>query len=144
MPNESIITRQTVSTQKNNLAHDLRREMTPAERKLWSRLRAGRLEGFHFRRQQIVEPYIVDFYCHQAALVVEVDGGVHLEQQEYDRQREQDLRDAGLRVIRFWNTDVNQNLDGVLEEILRACKARGNLSLTLPTARCFDASNGGV
>jgi len=95
MPNESLITQQTVSTEKNARAHDLRANMTHAERKLWSRLRAGRLEGFHFRRQQIIEPYIVDFYCHQAALVVEVDGGVHQDQEEQDRQREENQRAMG-------------------------------------------------
>jgi very-short-patch-repair endonuclease len=66
--------------------------------------------------------YIVDFYCHQAALVIEVDGSVHQEQQDYDHQRQRDLQSLGLHVIRFSNTDVNQNLEGVLEEILRSCR----------------------
>ena len=81
---------------------------------MWTRLRAGRLERIHFRRQQIIEPFIVDFYCHQAALVIEVDGSVHLDQEEYDRQRNYDLQMLGLRVMRFSNTDVDQNLEGVL------------------------------
>jgi very-short-patch-repair endonuclease len=89
---------------------------------LWTRLRAGRLEGIHFRCQQIIEPFIVDFYCHQAALVIEVDGSVHLDQEEYDRQRDYDLQMLGLRVMRFSNTDVDQNLEGVLEEILQSCR----------------------
>jgi very-short-patch-repair endonuclease len=122
MPPKSLITQQAVRLDKLQRVKDLRREMTPSERKLWARLRAGRLEGIHFRRQQVIEPYIVDFYCHQAALVIEVDGSVHQDQQEYDCQRDHDLQLLGLRVIRFSNTDVNQNLEGVLEEILRSCK----------------------
>mgnify|MGYP001252608911 CR=1 FL=1 len=73
---KQIVTGQKVSAAKEARAKELRREMTPAEGKLWMGLRANRLEGFHFRRQQVIEPYIVDFYCHQAALVIEVDGGV--------------------------------------------------------------------
>jgi len=122
MPPKSLITQQAVRLDKLQRVKDLRREMTPSERKLWARLRAGRLEGIHFRRQQVIEPYIVDFYCHQAALVIEVDGSVHQDQQEYDCQRDHDLQLLGLRVIRFSNTDVNKNLEGVLEEILRSCK----------------------
>jgi very-short-patch-repair endonuclease len=122
MPPKRIVTQQAVTPTKLQRAKELRREMTPAERKLWTHLRAGRLEGIHFRRQQVIEPYIVDFYCHQAALVIEVDGSIHQNQQEYDRQREQNLKLHGLHVIRFSNTDVNQNLEGVLAEILRFCK----------------------
>jgi very-short-patch-repair endonuclease len=121
MPN-SLITQQAVTEKKAARANELRKEMTLSERKLWARLRAGRLDGFHFRRQQVIEPYIVDFYCHQAALVIEVDGGVHQDQQEYDQQRDHDLHLLGLGVIHFANTDVNQNLDSVLAEILQACR----------------------
>ena len=121
MAQEQIVTGQSVTPAKYARAKELRREMTPSEGKLWERLRAGRLEGIHFRRQQVIEPYIVDFYCHQAALVIEVDGSVHQDQKEYDRQREHDLQLLGLSIIRFSNTDVNQNLEGVLEEILRSC-----------------------
>jgi very-short-patch-repair endonuclease len=124
MPPKSLITQQAVTPGKLERAKEMRGEMTPSERKLWARLRAGRLEGFHFRRQQVIEPYIVDFYCHQAALVIEVDGGVHQEQQEYDHKRDLDLQSLGLRVIRFSNTDVNQNPDGVLEEILNSCNSK--------------------
>jgi very-short-patch-repair endonuclease len=121
MPPKSLITQQAVTPAKLQRAKEMRRDMTPAERKLWARLRAGRLEGIHFRRQQIIEPYIVDFYCHQAALVIEVDGDIHLQQQDYDQQREQDLQSHGLRVMRFSNTEINQNIDGVLAEILLTC-----------------------
>lgn len=62
----------------------IRKMMTPADSKLWQRLRANRLEGLHFRRQQIIDSYFVDFYCHAVSLVVGVDGGIHMEQEVYD------------------------------------------------------------
>jgi len=80
--------------------------MTPAEHMLWQRLRANRLGGFHFRRQKVIDHYIVDFYCHQANLVVELDGSGHLDQQEYDNERDQHLQERGLKVLRFWNNEV--------------------------------------
>ena len=122
MPAKSLITQQAVTPAKLQRAIEMHHEMTPFEGKLWTRLRAGRLEGIHFRLQQIIEPFIVDFYCHQAALVIEVDGSVHLDKEEYDRQRDYDLQMLGLRVMHFSNTDVDQNLEGVLEEILRSCR----------------------
>jgi very-short-patch-repair endonuclease len=76
----------------------------------------------HFQRQQIIDRFIVDFYCHKAALVVEVDGGIHLEQYAYDRERELFLKDIGLRVLRFTNMDVEHNLVDVLHAILQACQ----------------------
>jgi very-short-patch-repair endonuclease len=77
MQSNKIITGQQVSPELKARAKELRQEMTPAESKLWQRLRAGRLEGFHFRRQQIIGGYIADFYCHAAGLVVEVDGIIY-------------------------------------------------------------------
>jgi very-short-patch-repair endonuclease len=121
MPEKSIITGQHITSAKAQRASELRREMTPAERLLWARLRGNRLQGFHFRRQQIIEPYIVDFYCHQAGLIIEVDGDVHAGQQDYDRQREQQLQARGIRVLRFTNREVVNQLDEVLHTILTAC-----------------------
>jgi very-short-patch-repair endonuclease len=122
MPLKNIITGQRVNPEKLRKAKEMRQNMTPAERKLWQRLRAGRLEGFHFRRQQIIDGYITDFYCHAAGIVVEVDGDIHLEQQEYDRERDQHLSAKGLRVLRFYNTHVNKDIEAVLEVILKACR----------------------
>jgi very-short-patch-repair endonuclease len=122
MPPRSLVTQQSLSPGKFERAKEMRREMTPAERKLWSHLRAGRLDGFHFRRQQIIEPYIADFYCHQVGLVIEADGDVHLDQQEYDHQRDEHLQTQGLRVLRFTNCEIMQNLDTVLEKIYLACR----------------------
>ena len=122
MPKKGIVTGQRVSPELDARARELRQNMTPAELVLWQHLRAGRLQGYHFRRQQIIDRFIVDFYCYKADLVVEVDGGVHLEQQAYDRERELFLRDIGLEVLRFANTEVEHNLEEVLQVILQACR----------------------
>jgi very-short-patch-repair endonuclease len=92
--------------------------MTPAEKSLWEELRANKL-GVHFRRQQIVAGFIVDFYCHKSALIVEVDGDVHDLQQEEDTRREKALSELGLRIVRFKNDEVLKNLSAVIEKIRR-------------------------
>jgi very-short-patch-repair endonuclease len=97
----------------------LRTDQTEAEKLLWFQLRARRLDGWKFRRQQGVGSYIVDFYCPQAKLVIELDGDSHFAPDEQDRdvQRERFLNDNGLRVIRFTNTDVYDSIDSVVEII---------------------------
>lgn len=92
-----IVTGQRVTKEKLQRAKELRREMTPAEKLLWQEVRAKKL-GVRFRRQQIIEGFIVDFYCHKSALVVEVDGDVHDLQQEEDVRREKALSEMGLRI----------------------------------------------
>ena len=94
----------------------LRREMTPAEKILWEELRANKL-GVHFRRQQVIQGFIVDFYCHRAGLVVEVDGDIHDLQKEEDERREKVLTEMGLRIVRFGNDEVGRNLYVVVEKI---------------------------
>ena len=121
MPNKSIITGQHISPVLKARAQELRRAMTPAESKLWEELRANRLNGFHFRRQQIIGSFIVDFYCHAVGLVVEVDGGIHLAQQADDRLRDAYLQDLGLTVLRFNNEVVEHQLNHVLATIHAAC-----------------------
>ena len=125
MPVQKIVTGQPVPSKLLDRAKKMRRKMTPAEAKLWGRLRAGRLERYHFRRQQVIDCYIVDFYCHQAELVVEVDGEVHLKQREYDRERDLHLQERGLKVLRFTNSEVDQHLEDVLSSILSACHTAG-------------------
>jgi very-short-patch-repair endonuclease len=88
------------------LARTLRRNQTDAERKLWSRIRNRQLLGFKFRRQFPIAPYIVDFVCAEARLIVELDGSQHRTAQEYDRKRSEYLMQCGYRVIRFWDNDV--------------------------------------
>ena len=103
-------------------ARQLRRRSTDAERKLGSILRNRQLAGYKFRRQVPIGNYIVDFVCFEAHLIVEVDGGQHGEQQAYDRQRTAWLEGQGFRVLRFWNTEVLGNVEGVKEVIVRACE----------------------
>lgn len=121
VPVKNIVIGQNVSAAKAARARELRQNMTPAEKILWQALRANRLDGIHFRRQQVVDGFIVDFYCHAASLVIEVDGGIHLQQVESDRQRQQALTERGFRVIRFQNEQVFNDLDGVLAQIRVAC-----------------------
>jgi adenine-specific DNA-methyltransferase len=90
--------------------------MTDVERKLWCAVRDRRLQGFKFRRQATIGPYVVDFLCTEARLIVELDGGQHSE--EVDAKRTAFLEADGYRVLRFWNSDVTESLDGVLERIL--------------------------
>ena len=101
-------------------SRELRRFATDAERLLWGKLRARRLEGFKFRRQFWIGTYIADFACFEARLVVEADGSQHGEMKEYDVRRDAYLRNEGYRVIRVWNNEVMTNLDGVLEAIRSA------------------------
>jgi very-short-patch-repair endonuclease len=126
MPPKKVITGQEINPFKNAWAKNMRHEMTQAERILWTRLRYNRLEGFHFLRQQVIEPYIVDFYCHQVGLVIELDGGGRMEQQEYDENRDKELIRRGLKVLRFNNDAVLRNLEKVLGEIYRVCCERKN------------------
>ena len=118
MPVKNIVTNQKVSAQKLQRAKELRREMTPAEKILWEELRANKL-GVHFRRQQVIQGFIVDFYCHRAGLVIEVDGDIHDLQQEEDERREKVLSALGLRVVRFRNDEVMSDAErsAVVEKI---------------------------
>lgn len=101
------------------IARKLRRASTDAELKLWHHLRNRNLIGQKFRRQHPLPPYIVDFVCIESKLIVELDGGQHLEQVSRDDKRTAFLETLGFRVIRFWNDDVLLEPDLVLEEILR-------------------------
>jgi very-short-patch-repair endonuclease len=103
-------------------ARALRRRGTPAERKLWSKLRDRGHFSVKSRRQVPLGPYVVDFYCHEAKLVVEVDGGGHglAGEIDEDAKRTEWLKRSSLIVLRFWNTDVMQNLEGVLSKINKA------------------------
>jgi very-short-patch-repair endonuclease len=120
----SLITRQPISKAKLARAKTLRQEMTPEEGILWERLRKNRLDGLHFRRQQIVNGFIADFYCHPASLVVEVDGEVHGQQIEYDAERDRAFWELGLCVLHVTNREVQVSLEGVLERIRQACVDR--------------------
>ena len=116
----NIVIGQRVAPEKIKLAQSLRTQMTAEEKRLWQRLRANQLDGFHFRRQQIIDGFIVDFYCHAVGLVIEVDGEVHKDQIAYDTQRDGILKARGLQILRIPNAEIRNNLDGVLQSI-RAC-----------------------
>ena len=105
-------------TQKSK-AQLLRKNQTDAERQLWRYLRNKQLAGFKFRRQHKIGVYIVDFVCPEKSLIVELDGGQHLEQFAYDLKRTGYLQLEGYQVIRFWNNEVINELEMVLEEIIR-------------------------
>jgi very-short-patch-repair endonuclease len=104
----------------------LRREITPQEAILWRALRSRRFEGFKFRRQMWLVGFIADFACPQARLVVEADGSQHAENPDYDLERGLAFERIGWRTLRFWNNEINENLEGVLISIREA------LALTLP------------
>jgi len=96
----------------------LRTNQTDAESRLWHHLRSRRFQGWKFRRQHILQGYIVDFICLERKLVIELDSGQHADQEAYDTHRTRVLEKDGFKVMRFWNNDVLNNLEGVLETIL--------------------------
>jgi very-short-patch-repair endonuclease len=103
-------------------ARNMRKNQTAAEDLLWQNLRGRKLGGYKFRRQHPVAGFIADFYCHEAKLVIELDGKMHnlSQQKEYDGGRTHDLKEHGLRVIRFTNEEIERNILVVLEEIRNA------------------------
>lgn len=98
-------------------ARVLRVRQTDAERLLWSKLRSRQLAGCKFRRQQVMGAYIVDVICLEPKLIIELDGGQHSWQSEYDAERSRYLSRLGFKVLRFWNNDVLSNIESVLESI---------------------------
>lgn len=123
----------------NSFARDLRNNSTDVERLLWPRLRNSQIEGVKFRRQQPIEEYIVDFVSFSPKLVIELDGSQHNENIVYDEQRTACLRKNGFTVLRFWNNDVIENIDGVLEVIRLHC-----LEVASPTPQPPPVKGGGV
>ena len=97
-------------------AIELRKVLTPAERKLWSRIRNDQL-GVTFRRQHAIGKYITDFCAPRKKLIIELDGSQHLEQKEYDLERTTYLKSQGYKVIRFWNNDVMNDINSVMRAI---------------------------
>ncbi|HVF25806.1 MAG TPA: endonuclease domain-containing protein [Anaerolineales bacterium] len=106
-------------------AIELRKESTPAESRLWSRIRNDQL-GVAFRRQHSVGVYIPDFCSPKAKLIIELDGSQHFELEEYDQERTKYLESQGYKVIRFWNNHVTNNIDGVILAILHAMEDRSH------------------
>lgn len=121
MAARNIIVGQRVDSAKVERAKQFRRAMTDAEVLLWAHLRRNRLERHHFRRQQVIDGFIVDFYCHSQGLVVEVDGGQHQRRRGYDAERDRVLAQRGLRVLRITNEEVQTDVAAVLDRIAAAC-----------------------
>ena len=101
---------------RKEIRKNLRRTQTPQEIILWARLRNNQT-NFKWKRQVSIGSYIADFYCHKKLLVIEIDGSQHLENKEYDIERSKFFLDLGIRTIRFWNNEINTNIDGVILKI---------------------------
>ena len=110
------------SNSKNlkNLARGLRKNMTDADKLLWSKIRRKQINGLQFYRQKVIDNYIVDFYCAQAKLVIEIDGGQHYSNfaKETDTQRDLNLASLGLKVVRYTNSEVLKQIDIVVNDNL--------------------------
>jgi very-short-patch-repair endonuclease len=102
-----------------NIARTLRKNMTDAERLLWSRVRRKQLKGHQFYTQKIIKNYVVDFYCPSGKMIVEVDGSQHSEirQKESDKKRDAELSELGFMVLRFWSWKIMKNIDEIVDEI---------------------------
>jgi very-short-patch-repair endonuclease len=111
-----------------NQRRELRRNQTDAEKKLWNIIKGRRLSNCKFRRQYSVGPYILDFYCPQIRLCVEIDGGQHMNNRAQDAARTKYLNQSLIKVVRFWNNDVLKNPEGVFEALSLAIN-----DLTLPS-----------
>jgi very-short-patch-repair endonuclease len=105
-------------------ARNLREMQTSAETKLWTILRNLQLDGYKFRRQKPIGRFIVDFFCNDAKLVIEIDGDTHAGREGYDINRTKWLENEGYQVIRFTNDDISTNLENVAREILKQCNDR--------------------
>jgi very-short-patch-repair endonuclease len=103
------------------IAKNLRKTSTIAERLLWRHLRAKQMDGHKFRRQEPIGNYVVDFVCFEKRIVIEVDGSQHQIEKDKDRLRDKWLKKQGFKVLRFWNNDVLKNMEGVYEVIKESC-----------------------
>ena len=106
-----------------HISRKLRKEMTEAEKKLWQYLRAKQVFGIKFRRQQQINNYIVDFYCPSKRIIIELDGGQHANNIK-DKERDKFMEDKGIKVIRIWDNDIMNNIEGVMEHIMNIIKNR--------------------
>ena len=117
-----VVVGQFVTEDKRQFARQLRREMTPQEAKVWERVRGRRLGGFKFRRQQVIDGFIADFYCAEVGLVLELDGAVHEDQVEYDANRDRVIAEKRLTVARVPNDRIDNELEAVLSETEELCR----------------------
>jgi len=125
-------------TRSRTFARHLRQAQTDAEIRLWTFLRGSRLNGFKFRRQHPVPPYVLDFYCDAAKLAVELDGSQHSEVTDLERTRV--LQSKGIRVLRFWDNDALSKTDAVLEAILTSLQDPTLTPTPLPAGEGLQTS----
>jgi very-short-patch-repair endonuclease len=111
---------QPVAPEKLELARKFRRELTSRERSLWEALRGNQLDHLHFRRQQVVRGFVVDFYCASGRLAIEIDGDSHRSRGDYDAGRDRALAELGIRTLRITNDAVDRDLEAVLKRIAKA------------------------
>lgn len=111
----------TMTKSLNNLAINLRKDPTDAEKLLWRHLKSKQFEGLKFRRQQPIGKYIVDFICFEKGIIIEADGGQHAAESAKDQMRDVWLKDEGFKVLRFWNNDILGNIEGVMESVRLEC-----------------------
>ena len=121
--NTGLIQFQKINPSKLALAKYFRSHMTYAERCFWNMCRRNQIAGLQFRRQQVIHGFIADFYCNQIKLVVEVDGGIHEQQKDYDELRTKIINQHGVKVIRFTNEEVVNKSDWVLAKMMEYAKA---------------------
>ncbi len=110
------------------LAKQLRKNSTNVEKLLWKKLRSRNLHNLKFRRQEPIGDYIVDFVCYETKLIIECDGGQHTLQKPKDNVRDEWLKKEGYEVLRFWNNEILQNMEGVLEMIIETCNPHSSPS----------------
>ena len=136
-----LYTMRTVHNLKNKKPRRkvLRNSMTPQEISLWMKLKGDQL-GCKFRRQHSIGNFIVDFYCPKAKLIVEIDGSQHQENERYDAKRTEYLTNLGYRVLRFWNNEVNTNMDGVIMKIQEELNTTSTIPSSLPPPRLEDST----
>ena len=119
--------------ERRERARSLRKEMPPAESILWKHLRGRRFAGFKVRRQHPIGPFFADLACHECKIIIEVDGESHLGRECRDERRSNYLREEGWLALRFWNTEVYDELESVLEAIHQTCEQRKKRSPSPPT-----------
>lgn len=102
----------------NQFARENRKEMTKPERKIWYYVLARKQTGYKFTRQKPIRDYIIDFYCAELRLGIEIDGDSHPYQEDYDRRRTQILESDGIKLVRYWNNDVMANIEGVYDDLM--------------------------
>ena len=112
-----VVRGQPVSQAKQEQARQLRKRMTPAERVLWQALRTNQLDRMHFRRQQVIAGFIVDFYCHAVRLIIELDGEIHAQRHGHDAERDRILTQHGFHILRMTNAAILENLPDALAQI---------------------------